>query len=83
VTDSHETEARRLAVAVMLAAIDQRDDDLTALLVNASREELQIAVGGLALAIGAVVGSEPPQKQAAIREHLAAQAMEMAAWPQT
>lgn len=76
-------DARRLAIAVMLAAVDQRDDDMHALLADADRAELAIAVGGLALMVAAVVEAVPSATRPSIREYLSARAMEMAAWPQT
>ncbi len=75
-------EARRLAVAAMLAAADGRDEDLHELLADADRDKLAVAVGGLALAVGAALGEVPPVRRAAVREHLATWALDLAAWPE-
>ena len=75
-------EVRRLAVAVMLAAVDGRDQDLHELLADADRDTLAIAVGGLALAVGGVLGEVPAERWAAIREELSAWALNLAAWPE-
>lgn len=71
-------QARRTAVAVLLAALDGRSDDLCALLAVAGREELQLAVGGLAIAVGAMAGEVPPERRAEIREQMAAHALSVA-----
>ena len=71
-------EARRAAVAVILAALDGRHDDLHILLADAGREELAIAVGGMALAVGAMSGELPPERRAEIREQLAHHALTVA-----
>jgi hypothetical protein len=79
---SHEADARRLATAVLLAAVDGRDQDLHQLLSDADRDVLAVAVGGLAIAVSAALGEVPPERRATIREGLSAWALEMAAWPQ-
>lgn len=79
--EAREADARRLAVAVLLAAVDGRDQDLPGLLADADGDTLAVAVGGMALAVAAAVGEVPPERRAAIREHLAAWALDMAAWP--
>ena len=71
-------EARRVAVAVILAALDGRDDDLCVLLADADWDVLALAVGGLALAVGAMAGELPPEKRAQIREMMARHALTMA-----
>ena len=70
-----------MAVAVMLAAIDGRDQDLCDLLAGADQAVLAIAVGGLALAVGAAFAELPPERRAEIRGGLADQALAMAGWP--
>jgi hypothetical protein len=74
-------EARRMAVAVVLAAADGRNQDLHQLLADADRDTLAIAVGGLALAVGAVLGEVPAERRAAIRGHLSAWALNLAGRP--
>jgi hypothetical protein len=81
-TQASAAEARRLVVAVVLAAIDQRDEDLHELLADADREMMTVAVGGLAIAVGAVLGEVSPERRAEIREYLAGCALGMAAWPE-
>ncbi|HZP26679.1 MAG TPA: hypothetical protein VFB90_06490 [Dehalococcoidia bacterium] len=75
---AHEVEARRLALAVLLAAIDGRDEDLAALVAEAGRDELAVAVGGLAIAVGAALGEVPPERRAALRHGLAEHALDVA-----
>jgi hypothetical protein len=65
-------EARRLAVATMLAVIDGRDRDLHELLDDANRDTLAVAVGGLALAVGAAFSELAPERRVALRGGLAA-----------
>ena len=71
-------EARRVAVAVLLAALDGRDDDVAILLADASREVLAIAGAGLALAVGAMSGELTPERRAEIREMMGAHALTVA-----
>jgi hypothetical protein len=73
-------DARRLAVAVLLAAVDGRDDDLHALLAGADHAELAVAIGGLALAFGALMGEVPPDRRPLIRDYLAGRALDLVAW---
>ena len=70
-----------MAVAVVLAAVDGRDQDLHELLADADRDTLAIAVGGLALAVGQVLGEVPPERRAAWREQLSAWALNLAGRP--
>lgn len=70
-----------MAVAVVLAAADGRDQDLHELLADADRDTLAIAVGGLALAVGQVLGEVSAERRAAIREQLAAWALNLAGRP--
>jgi hypothetical protein len=74
-------EVRGLAMGVILAAVDARDADMHVLLADADRETLSVAVGGLALAVSAVLGEVPEERRAVIREHLAGWALEAAARP--
>jgi hypothetical protein len=76
--EAQASEARRTALAVMLAVIDGRDSDLPQLLADADRDTLTIAVGGLAIAVGAALGELHPDRRAEIREYLAAWALRMA-----
>lgn len=71
-------EARRTAVAVLLAALDGRGDDLAVLVDGATPEELALAVGGMAIAVGAMSGEVSPERRAAIREMLAGHALTVA-----
>ena len=64
-------EARRVATAAMLAAVDGRDQDLHELLDDADRDTLAVAVGGLALAVGAAFSELRPKRRAALRGYLA------------
>jgi hypothetical protein len=75
---AQEAEARRVAVAVILAAIDGRDNDLPQLLADADRDTLVVAVGGLAIAVGAALGEVHPDRRAELREGLAGCALTMA-----
>jgi hypothetical protein len=73
VTDeARAAEARRVAVAVILAAVDGRDQDLHELVADADRDMLAVAVGGMALAIVDALSEVPPERRAVIRQHLAA-----------
>jgi hypothetical protein len=74
-------EARRTAIAVLLAAIDGRDSDLHDLLADADCDTLAVAVGGMAIAVSAAFGEVPPGRRAALREYLAGCALDMAGWP--
>jgi hypothetical protein len=80
VTDQAGSDARRLAVAVLLAAVDGRDDDLHALLADADHAELAVAVAGLALAFGALMGEVPTDRRPVIRDYLAGRALDLVAW---
>lgn len=71
-TDPGAPEARRLAVATMLAAVDGRDQDLHELLEDADRDALAVAVGGLALAVFAAFSELQPERRATLRGYLAA-----------
>jgi hypothetical protein len=75
-------EARRLVLGVMLAVLDGRDDDVHQLLAGADRDMLAVAVGGVLLLAGAVLAEVPPERRAAVREHLANRAVTVAGWPQ-
>lgn len=70
-TEPQPAEAGRLAVAAMLAAVDGRQQDLHELLIEASQDTLAVAVGGLALAVGAAFAELRPERRAALREGLA------------
>jgi len=73
VTDeSKAAEARRVAVAAVLAAIDGRDQDLHDLLADADRDTLAIAIGGMALAVSAALGEVPLERRAVMCEQLSA-----------
>jgi hypothetical protein len=74
--------ARRLVLGVMLAVLDGRDDDVHQLLAGADRDMLAVAVGGVLLLAGAVLGEVPLERRAAVREHLASRAVTVAGWPQ-
>jgi hypothetical protein len=74
--------ARRLVLGVMLAVLDGRDEDVHQLLAGADRDTLAVAVGGVLLLAGAVLGEVPPERRAAVREHLADRAVTVAGWPQ-
>ncbi len=50
--EAQSAGACRLAVAVLLAGVDGRDQDLPELLAGADRDTLAVAVRGLALAVG-------------------------------
>lgn len=66
---------------MMLAVLDGRDDDVHQLLADADRDMLAVAVGGVLLLAGAVVGEMPPERRAAVREHMASRAVTVAGWP--
>lgn len=80
--EARAAEARRLAVAVSLAAIDGRDQDLHELLADADRDMLAVAVGGLAIMASAVLGEVPAERRAAVREHMSAWALNLAGRPE-
>ena len=71
-------EARRVVTAVILAALDGRDDDLNFLLTAADRDTLAVAVGGMAIAVGAMSGELSPERRADLREMMAAHALTVA-----
>lgn len=77
-TGPQAAEARRLAVAALLLALDGRHTDLPELLADADRGTLVVVVGGLAIAVGAALGEVHPDRRAALREGLADCALTMA-----
>ena len=79
---AQEGEGGRVAVAVMLAAIDDRDDDLCALVAGADKDTLNVAVTGLALAVRLALSEAPADRRAFVRGYLAELALDAAAWPQ-
>ena len=81
-SEARAAEARRLVLGVSLAVLDGRDDDVHQLLADADRDMLAVAVGGVLLMAGAVLGELPAERRAAVREHLASRAVAMAGWPQ-
>lgn len=72
------SEARRVAVAVLLAALDGRNYDVAILLADASREVLAIAAAGLALATGAMASELTPERRSEIRTMMGAHALTVA-----
>ena len=72
-------EVRQLAVATMAAAADGRLADIPVILADATREELILAAGGLAIAVGCVLDTLPAQQRAAAREQYSRWALDLAA----
>jgi hypothetical protein len=77
---AQETEARRLAVAAMLSALDGRHTDIPALLADADHDTLVTAAGGLAILAATIARYGSPEWRAALREQLADCAMTIAIW---
>jgi hypothetical protein len=77
---AQEAEARRLAVAAMLAALDGRGTDIPALLADADHDTLVTAAGGLAILAATIAHTASAEWQATLREQLADVAMTMAGW---
>jgi hypothetical protein len=80
VNDVQAVEARQLAVAAMLAALDERQADIPALLAGADHETLVVAAGGLAILAATIAQTAPAEWQATLRGQLADCALSMATW---
>ena len=65
---SNATEVRQLAIGVLIAAADDRLEDVAVLLADADPMALAVAAGGLALAVGAVLAELPEERRAVLRE---------------
>jgi hypothetical protein len=62
----------------MLAAIEERDDDLCALVAGADRDTLNLAVTGLAFAVRGALSEAPADRRVFVRAGLAAWALSLA-----
>ncbi len=71
VTGAQAAEARRLAVAAMLLALDDRHRDIPILLADTDQETLVVATGGLAILAATIVQTAPAEAQSALRADLA------------
>jgi hypothetical protein len=71
-------EIRQLAVGVLIAAADNRVQDLAVLLAGADRDALMAAAGGLAIAVGCVLEELPEDRRVIIRQQFTSWALDVA-----